>query len=63
MLQYIIEIIVWTVILYVILEIVKFLIYKFIISPQSIRELKINKYIKVDKYTECKTKSENESTK
>ena len=53
MLQYMLEILIWTVILYSIFEIGKKFIYKFIITPEKMKELKNKKLIK------CRTKSEN----
>ena len=63
MLQYILEIIIWTVVFYIVWEIIKTLIYKFVISPETLKEIKSVGYIRIGKYIKSKTRSENKKAK
>ena len=50
MLQYLFEIVLWTIILYGLILVIKKLILRFIISTEKIKELKKLGYIKKEKY-------------
>lgn len=63
MLEYIIQIIIWTVAFYGCFEIIKYLICKFFISPEIIKRLKEFEYMNNEKYIKTKTKSEIKETK
>lgn len=62
MVEYIIQVIIWTIVLYIVFEIIQKLIYKYIISSENIKQLKTIENIINIGYIKNKTKSENKKT-